>query len=320
MESIDNLTETNIECIFHLTDKFTSSTMTTNLCKDKILCNVFFEPSTRTSLSFESAMLRLGGSVINFNKDYSSLIKGESFEDTIKTIQEFSDIMVLRHPHKDKIFNATKISSIPIINGGNGDGEHPTQALIDLYTMKHNIDITKPFNICFVGDIKHSRTIHSLIKLMAKMELSCNITFCYYPGCNPGQEYKDKVKALLNLDNIDEIPDINANTEKYDIFYCTRFQEERHNDNQYDISAQQINENILNKMKKNAIIMHPLPRNYEISIEVDEDPRAKYFEQVKNGVYVRMAILYAILFKELDNTFYTEEYSHRNQLLSEIHH
>ena len=152
------------------------------------------------------------------------------------------------------------------------------------------------------------------------MELSCNITFCYYPGCNPGQEYKDKVKALLNLDNIDEIPDINANTEKYDIFYCTRFQEERHNDNQYDISAQQINENILNKMKKNAIIMHPLPRNYEISIEVDEDPRAKYFEQVKNGVYVRMAILYAILFKELDNTFYTEEYSHRNQLLSEIHH
>ena len=320
MDSIDNLTQINIECIFHLADKFCIGSMPTNLCKDKILCNAFFEPSTRTSMSFESAMLRLGGSVINFNKDSSSLVKGESFEDTIKTIQEFSDVMVLRHPNKDKIFNATKFSSIPIINGGNGDGEHPTQALIDLYTMKKNIDISKPFNICFVGDIKHSRTIHSLIKLMAKMELSCNITFCYYPGCNPEQEYKDEVKALLKLDNIDELPEISENTERYDIFYCTRFQEERHNDNQYDISTQQINDSILNKMKKNAIILHPLPRNNEISIEVDKDPRVKYFEQVKNGVYVRMAILYAILFKELDNTFYTEEYSYRNQLLSEIHY
>ena len=141
MDSIDNLTQTNVTSIFYLADKFSSETMPTTLCKDKILCNAFFEPSTRTSMSFESAMLRLGGSVVNFNKESSSLVKGESFEDTIKTIQEFSDIMVLRHPNKDEIFNATKISSIPIVNGGNGDGEHPTQALIDLYTMKHNIDI-----------------------------------------------------------------------------------------------------------------------------------------------------------------------------------
>lgn len=320
MNSIDDLNQKNIDSIYYLADKFSNETMPATLCKDKILCNAFFEPSTRTSMSFESAMLRLGGSVINFNKDSSSLVKGESFEDTIKTIQEFSDIMVLRHPNKDEIFNATKISSIPIINGGNGDGEHPTQALIDLYTMKHNIDIAKPFNICFVGDIKHSRTIHSLVKLMAKMELSCNITFCYFPGCNPGQEYKDEVKALLRLDNIYEIVDINVNTERYDIFYCTRFQSERHNNSHCDISAQQINESILNKMKKNAIILHPLPRNNEISISVDKDHRAKYFQQVKNGVYVRMAILYAILFKELDNTFYTEEYNYRNQLLSEIHY
>ena len=280
---------------------------------NKFLCNAFFESSTRTSMSFETAMLKLGGKVINFDRATSSLKKGESFEDTIKTIQEFCDILVLRHPDIECINKASKFCKVPIINGGNGAGEHPTQALLDFYTIRENIDMDKPFHICFIGDIKYSRTIHSLIDLLIIMEIQCIITFCCYTNCYPEKTYVDRLKKHFGLDNIYLSLNLYDNIQDYDVCYCTRNQSERHGDNNnlnnkndnenengngnehdYDVLELQINKKVLSFMKSDAIILHPLPRNMEIHPDIDDDKRAKYFDQVKNGVYVRMAILYDI--------------------------
>lgn len=322
MDSVDNLTKSNLNSIFHFTHNFKKGIMPSSCCSGKVLCNAFFEPSTRTSMSFETAMLQMGGSVINFDVNTSGIKKGETFEDTLKTLQEFSDMIVLRHPEKQKIFDAIKISKIPIINGGNGDGEHPTQALLDLYTIQEYINTNKTIHICFVGDIKYSRTIHSLLKILALTEQFYEITFCCYPDCVPDLSYVNEIKRISTIKEIHVIENIDINIEKYDVFYCTRYQSERHKDckSDFDIAPWQINQNRVNKMKQTAIILHPLPRNNEILTEVDNDRHAKYFEQVKNGVYVRMAVIYTLLFKELDNIFCTEEYNCRNQLLSEIHY
>lgn len=322
MDSVDNLTNSNIRSIFHFADKYKKGIMPSSSCSGKVLCNAFFEPSTRTSMSFETAMLQMGGSVINFDVNTSGIKKGETFEDTIKTLQEFSDLIVLRHPEKQKIFDTKNISNIPIINGGNGDGEHPTQALLDLYTIQQYINFNKTVHICFVGDIKYSRTIHSLLKILALTEQYYEITFCCYPDCVPDESYREEIKRIPNVKTIHIIENIDINIENYDVFYCTRYQYERHQNSNvdFDIGPWQINKNRVDKMKNTAIILHPLPRNNEITTDVDNDRRAKYFEQVKNGVYVRMAVIYTLLFKELDNIFCTEEYNYRNQLLSEIHY
>lgn len=301
MNSIHCLLKQNIITIFDYTDQFIASgdkgkyIINKNVVdySDKILCNVFFEPSTRTSMSFETAMIKLGGSVTAFHSISSSLKKGETFEDTMKTIQEFCDIIVLRHPQIDNIYKASDICNVPIINGGNGSGEHPTQALLDLYTIRQSIDITKHIHLCFVGDIKYSRTIHSLIDILIKMDIVCDITFCSYPNCEPDFDYIQKLKIIFEEDNIHIIDNIQSNINHYDVFYCTRNQVERHqNASDYDILKWQINEHNLHLMKSNAIILHPLPRNDEITTNVDNNKRAKYFTQVKNGVYIRMAILH----------------------------
>jgi aspartate carbamoyltransferase len=323
MNSIKNLTKTNIDVLFGIANQFKSCGVTGMPCKDKMLCNAFFEPSTRTALSFESAMLRLGGKVINFNPNNSSLKKGESLQDTLKTLEQFCDIMVLRHPDTGSIKFAENIVDIPIINGGNGDEEHPSQALIDLFTMLEcsNMSEDQTLQLCIIGDIQYSRTIRSLLIIMHIYRLQCDISLLCYPGCEPDQSYLNEIQYMFSSHNvtiIDNLDDIG----KYDVIYTTRRQLERSEKTKnakFEISKYQLNAENIKQMKKSAVILHPLPRNYEISYEVDGDPRAKYFQQVKNSVFVRMAILHAIIFKELNNTFYTEEYNYQNQLQSEIH-
>lgn len=262
--------------------------------ENKILMNVFFEPSTRTSFSFECAMKRLGGEVINFTKETSSINKGETYEDTIRSLSCYADIMVVRHPNKDYIKRASEVSSIPIINGGNGNGEHPTQALLDLYTMYKkwgNGFETK--SVLFVGDIKNSRTIHSLVSLM-KNYPEMKIQYLAYDGCGPDESMLKQVSEEHGQ-KLEEI-EINKveNYDLYDVIYCTRRQKERENGivGEPDII---VDEEFADKLKDDAIIMHPLPRNSELCVSVDSNKRCYYFEQMKYGVEIRMSLLYYVL-------------------------
>lgn len=282
----------NINTLFYYADRIQRA----ESCKGKILVNAFFEPSTRTQYSFESAMYSLGGNVINFNVNTSSSKKGESFKDTIKTLASYGDAMVLRHPEKNKIKEARSYVDIPIINAGDGDNEHPTQALIDLYTMYKYFenDLSKINYILFVGDCKHSRTINSLMQLLKLYSHIC-IYFLPYSNCEPSKELLKNIEhTRVNIiENKSEVP-----FDKIDVIYCTRLQKERTVDAL--CSDIVIDKTILPKLKQTAIIMHPLPRNNEISVEVDNDSRAVYFQQVKYGVKIRMSLLELILNKKID--------------------
>ena len=250
----------------------------------KVMANAFFEASTRTSMSFETAMKRLGGEVINFRADHSSIQKGETILDTMKTLECYSDVMVLRHPDPDIVGHISRNVKVPIINGGNGASEHPTQALLDLFTIKESVNIDdRESKLLFVGDIKHSRTIHSLEYILRKF-YSVDIHYFSYPNCDDS-EYMNGLNTISSFDRIGE----------FDVVYCTRLQKERFKNSDLDINHYILDERDVNKMKENAIIMHPLPRNEEIAVSVDRDKRAKYFEQMENGVYVRMALLCEML-------------------------
>ena len=298
MLSIDNITLDFVKYLFFFARKSKNNEQIIDL-NGKILCNLFFESSTRTMLSFQTAMYRLGGEVINFNKDYSSLNKGETFSDTLKTMQHYADVFVLRHPKKDFIYQASNIIKKPIINAGNGDGEHPTQALLDLFTIFSYFDIfdyKKSFNILFIGDIKHSRTIHSLIKLIIKIFKNIHITLL--PYCSELYPDNDLIELIEEHQKSVNIINNYSNLQEYDILYFTRLQKERLEEKlnknivyNFDI---QFSRKHLENIKENAIILHPLPRNEELSTDIDNDNRCKYFEQVENGVYIRMAILRSI--------------------------
>lgn len=279
------------EMIDHL---FMMCSDTLEFNQKKILMNAFFEPSTRTSFSFECAMKRLGGEVINFTKDTSSMNKGESFEDTIRTLSYYCDIIVIRHPDVEYIKRASEISKVPIINAGNGNGEHPTQALLDLYTMykkwKHHY---KTKTILFVGDIKNSRTIHSFINLLRLYPIM-KIYFLPYEGCGPSEEMLQKISDEHDQ-NKDEICLHQIVDHKlYDVVYVTRRQKER--ETHCGITDICIDEEFAEKMHEDAIIMHPLPRNTELCTSVDKNPRNYYFKQMEYGVKIRMTLLYYILF------------------------
>jgi len=274
--------------------------------KNKTLINIFFEPSTRTSCSFQKAMINLGGNVINITEKYSSVEKGESFEDTIKTISNYGDIIVLRHPKKGSAEIASNVATIPVINAGDGNGEHPTQALLDIFTIKTEL-IKYDLDICsldrteivvtFMGDLKNSRTIHSLIHVLC---LFPKISFIYInpTGLEMPQEINNKLSSLnISFVKGDTLENALKTT---DILYVTRIQKERfESEEEYNAIMLEnnyiINKNILQYAKQNMIIMHPLPRLNEIDVDVDKDSRAVYFKQVQNGIYMRMAILHSIL-------------------------
>jgi aspartate carbamoyltransferase len=258
---------------------------------NKTIINLFYEPSTRTSCSFQAAAIKMGCSVISITDKYSSVEKGESLEDTIKTINYYGDAIVLRHPEKGSSERAAKVSKIPIINAGDGNGEHPTQALLDIFTIyeelyHRGIDLFSEtrthITVTFLGDLKHSRTVHSLIQLLV---LFPKIHFIYInpPGLEMPQEFN--YGQSLPLEEAILVTDI---------LYVTRIQKERHED-PGPIEDYCIDTDMMNKAKESMILMHPLPRLKEISVEVDADPRAVYFKQVENGVYMRMAILDTIL-------------------------
>lgn len=282
--TVRTLPKTFIDRVLVYAKYFKSDPETRTSMRGKIMANAFFESSTRTSLSFEAAMKRLGGEVITYNPDTSSTKKGETAYDTIKTLECYSDIIVLRHPDENIFRQSCKDVSVPIINGGNGSMEHPSQALLDLYTICESFNIDENLTkILFVGDIKHSRTIHSLEYILRKF-YRVDIHYLAYPNCEDS-DYMNGVNTLTSYDRIDE----------FDVVYCTRLQKERFENSNVEIEKFILNENLVSKMKENAIIMHPLPRNQEISMNVDKNHRAKYFEQMKNGVYVRMALLYEYL-------------------------
>lgn len=272
------------------------------ILKGYVSANLFYEPSTRTSSSFYSAMTKLGGSVIPINEvNYSSVIKGESLEDTVRTLECYADIIILRHSNIGSAKKAAEVLNIPVINAGDGAGEHPTQALLDLYTILKEKGWITGLKIGLMGDLKYGRTVHSLSKLLRNYEV---------------QLFLISPENLKMPDELCDSNDIHTNDirqviEKLDVLYMTRVQRERifntdegvhpalkeRNDREIEkiIDQYSINREIIEKNKRNVTIMHPLPRVREIPIELDSYRGSAYFRQMKNGLYVRMALLKMIL-------------------------
>lgn len=264
-----------------------------NLCNGKILATLFYEPSTRTRLSFEAAMIRLGGNVIGFSEPGSSSVtKGESIADTVRTVSCYADVIAMRHPLEGSAKIASLYSEIPIINAGDGGHQHPTQTLTDLLTIKTLKGNLNNHVIGLCGDLKYGRTVHSLIKAMSRYE---NIKFILIsPKELSIPEYIKK--EVLDKNNIpyDEVKSLEEAMDKIDILYMTRIQRERF-DNQEEYERLKnsyiLDSEKMNMGKKDMIVMHPLPRVNEIAYEVDKDNRACYFKQAKFGMYVRMALI-----------------------------
>lgn len=268
-----------------------------DVCRHKILATLFFEPSTRTRLSFESAMLSLGGSVLGFSSaSNTSASKGESVSDTISVVSSYCDIIAMRHPKEGAPLVATRKSTVPLINAGDGGHNHPTQTLTDLLTIYREKGRLDNLTIGFCGDLKFGRTVHSLTKAMSRYK---NIKFVFIaPSELKIPEYLKH--DLLDAKNLDykEVETIEEVIEDLDILYMTRVQKERFfNEQDYILLKDTyiLDLKKLEKSKSDLIVMHPLPRVNEIAIEVDDDPRAKYFDQVQNGRFMRMALILKML-------------------------
>jgi len=272
----------------------------------KTLITMFYEPSTRTNCSFQAAANRLGCKVIALTEKASSSEKGESLEDTIKTLGYYGDAIVLRHPAKGSSEKAAAVSSVPIINGGDGNGEHPTQALLDVFTIYEemvertgrNILSSSPFEplvITFVGDLKNSRTIHSLIRLL----VICGCAFRFVYVSPPSLEMPQDIVEYVATQGFDQqkVANIEDVIPMTDVLYMTRLQRERfetmeaYNAIMNNSAAYKLTPELMRLAKEKMIVMHPLPRLDELPTEIDADNRAVYFKQVQNGMYMRMAIL-----------------------------
>ena len=266
-------------------------------CKGKILATLFFEPSTRTRLSFESAMISLGGNVIGFSSaENTSTSKGETLVDTIKVVSCYSDIIAMRHPKEGAPLVATMNSKVPIINAGDGGHNHPTQTLLDLLTISKEKGRLDNLTIGLCGDLKFGRTVHSLVTALS---LYKNIKFILI---SPKElKMPDYIKTeILDKNNIGytETEDLENNISKLDILYMTRVQKERFLNEEDYIRLKDVyilNKEKMQNAKKDLCVLHPLPRVNEISTDIDDDPRACYFKQVEYGRYMRMAIILKLL-------------------------
>ena len=268
-----------------------------NLLKGKILVTLFFEPSTRTRLSFEAAMQRLGGGVISMGSvESSSVAKGETLTDTAQTVAQYADVIVIRHPRMGSAKEVADAVSIPVINAGDGAGQHPTQALLDLYTIRKELGTLKNLKIALVGDLKNGRTVHALVEVLSHF----GVHFCFVAPSllrMPGEiteRMKQKGCEVIETD------DLAMAASKSDLVYMTRIQKERFADlSEYEKvkGSYIIDREFLDRLKKKITILHPLPRVDEIHPEVDSYPGAAYFRQMRNGVFVRMALLAMILGK-----------------------
>lgn len=265
--------------------------------RGKVMASLFYEPSTRTRLSFESAMLRLGGRVIGTESagHFSSVTKGESLKDTIKIISQYVDVIVLRHHEEGSAEIASGVSSVPVINAGDGPGQHPTQALLDMYTIQKELGRVDRLKVVFVGDLMYGRTVHSLAYLLAQRH-DVELFFVSPEELKVSRDFIHHLDTwgVSYLETTDLMPFIN----EIDVLYITRVQKERFRSvADYERVKDHfiIDASLVTKMKKDSIIMHPLPRVHELKEEVDRDRRAAYFRQAQNGLYVRMALLTMLL-------------------------
>ncbi len=258
----------------------------------RVVAAVFYETSTRTRLSFESAALKLGAGVISISDPKtSSASKGESLEDSIKVISGYADVVVLRHPENGAAQRAASVSAVPVINAGDGYNEHPTQALYDLYTVQKELGKIDGLKIAFLADFRYQRNIHSLIPIFGLFK-KIQLYLVAPKELRLPNEYKKQLKAagvkFEELDSVDEV------LGEIDVLYVTRVFKERFSDpNEYERLKKSffVNKKTLAKMKKKSAILHVMPRIFEVDAAVDKDPRAAYFRQAKNGLYVRAALL-----------------------------
>lgn len=284
--------------ILNLADKiFRNPQNYSTVCKGKKLATLFYEPSTRTRLSFEAAMLNMGGSVLGFSSaDSSSASKGESVADTIRAVSCYADICAIRHPKEGAALRAAKYSKIPVINAGDGGHQHPTQTLTDLMTIRSKKHRLNDLTIGLCGDLKFGRTVHSLIKALSRYQGIRFILISPEELRVPNYITNNVLKAqnipYQEVKNIEEV------MPQLDILYMTRVQKERFFNEEDYVRLKDSYILTLEKMrhaKPDMAILHPLPRVNEIALEVDDDPRAAYFEQVQNGVYVRMALMMTLM-------------------------
>ena len=293
--SIKELSKEEINRIFEVAEEMipiAKGEKKSNILQGYVLATLFFEPSTRTRLSFETAMQRLGGSVIGFtNPKATSISKGETLADTISIVDLYSDVIVIRHPFEGSARLAAEFAEHPVINAGDGAGQHPTQTLLDLFTMVREFGEIKGLNVALIGDLKYGRTVHSLAYILS--HLDANLYLVSPPLLRmPKHIIRELKNKPVETDNLEEVLD------EIDVFYVTRIQKERFPDpTEYRKVAgtYRITRKLLSKAKKNSIVMHPLPRVDEISPEVDHLPNARYFQQAFNGVPIRMALLALVL-------------------------
>jgi aspartate carbamoyltransferase catalytic subunit len=273
--------------------KFIKSGKTLDILSGKVVATLFYEESTRTRLSFEAAAQKLGAGVISSTnaRQFSSVSKGESLEDTIKTLHGYADCIVLRYHKEGGAARAAHFSKVPIINGGDGSGQHPTQSLLDLFTIEDELGQIDGLKVALVGDLKHGRTVHSLAYLLGKFN-NIQLRLIAPEALQMPEDILDylerhKVGVVIDHDFVNLIDDV-------DVLYQTRIQKERFDGvSEYEESKGKLSvtRQVANMMKNDAIIMHPLPRVDEIRYGVDDNHRAKYFIQAENGLYVRMALL-----------------------------
>jgi len=270
------------------------ATKSSDLLKGKILATLFFEPSTRTRLSFEAAMPKLGGSTIGFAEaDITSVKKGENLADTIRTVENYADIIALRHPLDGAAKLAAEFSKVPILNGGSGAGEHPTQAMMDLYTLQKEKGKIDGLKIALVGDLRYGRTVHSLACALSLYNVEL-----YLISPESLRMRHEVIRAIKNKVSITEDTNLEKIIPKIDVLYVTRIQTERFPDAAEYAKvkgAYRIDLKTIAKAKKDLTILHPLPRIDEIAAEIDNTPQARYFQQVWNGIVVRMALLALVL-------------------------
>ena len=267
------------------------------LLKGKLVATLFFEPSTRTRLSFEAAMQRLGGGVISMGAvESSSVVKGETLSDTARTVAQYADVIVVRHPRIGSAKEAADAVDIPVINAGDGAGQHPTQALLDIYTIKKELGSMKNLKVSLVGDLKNGRTVHALVEVLSHFEVS--LYFVSPSLLRMPEEITVQLKEKGC--EVTETEDLALAASRSDLIYMTRIQKERFADlSEYEKvkGSYIINREFIDRLKKKITILHPLPRVDEINPDVDSYSGAAYFRQMGNGVYVRMALLSMILGK-----------------------
>ena len=301
--SMNDMSKEEILEILEIAKKIekTSEEEKLNFLKGKIIATLFFEPSTRTKMSFESAAFRLGAQVLQLPPlELSSVKKGESFSDTIKMVESYSDVIVVRHPNDGAARLASTTSQKPVLNAGDGSNQHPSQTLLDLYTIKEEKGTLNNLSVAFVGDLKYGRTVHSLVKALTHF----NPTI-YFVAPKilqmPSYLIDDLDKNNIKYEILEDFRDC---LDKIDVFYMTRIQKERFPDIEDYEKVKGVyvinKKNILGKCKEDMIILHPLPRVDEISTDLDDTKHALYFKQAKNGIPIRQAMMMKVLDKVKD--------------------